>query len=69
MPMVSSLIFLLLAAVAGGATPDWPAWGGPNGNFVVDGKGLPATFADSAPKKLWQRSLGDDGYSCIVPGG
>jgi len=43
--------------------------GGPNGNFVVDGKGLPASFAENSPKRLWQRNLGDDGYSCIVADG
>jgi outer membrane protein assembly factor BamB len=64
--MLSALVFLWLAATAGAATPDWPAWGGPYGNFVVDGKGLPANFAENAPKRLWQRNLGDDGYSCIV---
>jgi len=66
--MVSAFIALLLAFAAGAANLDWPSWGGPNGNFTVDGKGLPATFAASAPKRLWQRSLGD-GYSSIVTDG
>src|SRR5262249_55336692 len=56
-------------AGAGGTTPDWPAWGGPNGNFVVDDKDLPPSFAANSPKRLWQRNLGDDGYSCIVTDG
>jgi outer membrane protein assembly factor BamB len=67
--MLSAFMVLLLAAGASAATPDWPAWGGPNGNFVVDGKGLLASFAENAPKRLWQRNLGDDGYSCIVTDG
>jgi outer membrane protein assembly factor BamB len=67
--MLSALIVLLLAGAAGSTTPDWPSWGGPDGNFSVDGKGLPATFAAAAPKRLWQRSLGDDGYSSIVTDG
>jgi len=67
--MLSALIVLLLAGAAGSSTPDWPSWGGPNGNFSVDGKGLPATFAAGAPKRLWQRSLGNDGYSSIVTDG
>ncbi len=66
--MVSAFIALLFAFAAGAAKLDWPSWGGPNGNFTVDGKGLPATFAASAPKRLWQRSLGD-GYSSIVTDG
>ena len=57
--MLSAFLVLLLAGASGAATPDWPSWGGPNGNFVVDGKGLPRTFADSPPKQVWQRSLGD----------
>ena len=66
--MVSAFIALLFAFAADAAKLDWPCWGGPNGNFTVDGKGLPATFAASAPKRLWQRSLGD-GYSSIVTDG
>jgi outer membrane protein assembly factor BamB len=68
----SVLVILLLPAAvgaAGPATPDWPSFGGPNGDFSVDGKGLPATFAAGPPKRLWQRSLGDDGYSSIVTDG
>ncbi len=66
--MVSAFVVLLFAFAAGAANLDWPSWGGPNGDFTVDGKGLPATFAASAPKRLWQRSLGD-GYSSIVTDG
>ena len=66
--MLSAFLVLLLAGASGAATPDWPSWGGPNGNFVVNGKGLPRTFADSPPKQVWQRSLGD-GYSSIVSDG
>ena len=66
--MLSALMVLLLAGATGSVTPDWPSWGGPNGDFSVDGKGLPATFATAAPKRLWQRNLGD-GYSSIVTDG
>jgi len=66
--MLSGLLVLLLAGTAGSAPPDWPSWGGPNGNFFVDGKGLPAAFAAAAPKRLWQRNLGE-GYSGIVTDG
>lgn len=67
--MLNAFMALLLAFGSGDGAFDWPSWGGPNGNFVVDGRGLPASFAESAPKKLWQRRLGDDGYSCIVTDG
>jgi outer membrane protein assembly factor BamB len=66
--MLRALMVLLLAGAASSSTPDWPSWGGPNGNFSVDGNGLPATFAAAAPKQLWQRKLGD-GYSSIVTDG
>jgi outer membrane protein assembly factor BamB len=66
--MLSALFVLLLAGTAGSAAPDWPSWGGPNGNFSIDGKGLPASFAATAPKRLWQRNLGE-GYSSIVTDG
>lgn len=66
--MLSAFLVLLLAGASGAATLDWPSWGGPNGNFAVDGQGLPRTFADGPPKQLWQRSLGD-GYSSIVSDG
>ncbi len=66
--MLSAFFVLLFAGAAGAPTFDWPSWGGPNGNFVVDGKGLPASFADGAPKQLWKRSLGE-GYSSIVTDG
>jgi outer membrane protein assembly factor BamB len=61
-------MLLALAGAAGPSTPTWPAWGGPSGNFSVDGNGLPATFAAGAPKRLWQRNLGE-GYSSIVTAG
>ena len=66
--MLTALMLLVLAGAAGPSTPAWPAWGGPSGNFSVDGNGLPATFAAGAPKRLWQRNLGE-GYSSIVTDG
>src|ERR1700737_3284907 len=66
--MLTTLMLLALAGAAGPSTPTWPAWGGPSGNFSVDGNGLPATFAAGAPKRLWQRNLGE-GYSSIVTDG
>ncbi len=66
--MLSAFIALVFASTAAAAALGWPSWGGPNGNFTVDGKGLPATFAAGAPKRLWQRSLGE-GYSSIVTDG
>ena len=66
--MLNAIMALLLALASGAATPEWTSWGGPNANFTVDGTGLPASFAESIPKVLWQRSLGD-GWSSIVTDG
>ena len=66
--MLSAFVFLLLANAESVPTLEWLSWGGPNGNFVVDGKGLPANFAAAAPKRLWERSLGD-GFASIVTDG
>lgn len=60
---------LLMALVVSLAvTPlwaQWPQFGGPNRNFVVEPKGLADKWPDDGPTKLWHRELGD-GYSSIV---
>src|SRR5690348_13150526 len=66
--MLNALLVFLIGMLSSGGAYDWPCWGGPSGNFVVSGKGLPATFADTPPKHLWERPLGD-GYSSIVTDG
>ena len=45
--------------------PEWPQFGGPNRNFMVDVKGLAASWPADGPKKLWSRPLGE-GYSTIA---
>ena len=66
--MLTALMLLALAGGTGPSMPAWPAWGGPNGNFSINDNGLPSTFAAAAPKRLWQRNLGE-GYSSIVTDG
>jgi outer membrane protein assembly factor BamB len=56
-------VFLLLSLAA-----DWPQFGGPNRNFMVDSKGLAESWPSSGPKKLWSRPLGE-GYSTIAVDG
>jgi len=58
----------LSTATAAPARFTWPSWGGPNGDFTIDAKELPPTFAANPPKRLWQRDLGE-GYSAIVSDG
>jgi len=58
----------LAEAESTGSTSDrqgWPGWGGPQGDFRVEVKGLSDQWPANGPPKLWSRPLGD-GYSAIV---
>lgn len=56
-----SKVFLLAA--------DWPQWGGPHRNFILDSKKLAKSWPKEGPRRLWSRELGE-GYSGIaVEGG
>jgi outer membrane protein assembly factor BamB len=58
--------FVLAGSVAMAANlPEWPQFGGPNRNFMVDVKGLASSWPADGPKKLWSRPLGE-GYSTIA---
>jgi len=47
------------------AAPNWPQWGGPNRNFVVEAPRLADKWPESGPRVLWTRALGV-GHSAIV---
>jgi outer membrane protein assembly factor BamB len=47
------------------ATPNWPQWGGPNRNFIVEAAGLADRWPDAGPRVVWSRPLGT-GHSSIV---
>jgi outer membrane protein assembly factor BamB len=53
-----------LAVGVAGNLPDWPQFGGPNRNFIVNTNGLADSWPAAGPKKLWMRPLGE-GYSEI----
>jgi len=57
-----------LAVLSSRVEAQWPQFGGPHRNFVVDSKGLKDKWPDDGPKKLWSRDLGD-GYATIVADG
>lgn len=68
--MSSRFRFVLAASLAGtvlaaSASAQWPQWGGPNRNFVVDTKGLAEKWPDEGPKKLWTTKIGD-GFSSVL---
>ena len=46
---------------------EWPKWGGPNGNFIVDSLPLADSWPQEGPKELWNRPLGS-GHSAILVG-
>lgn len=49
-------------------SPDWTHWGGPQGDFTVEGAKLAEQWPDDGPAQLWNRPLGE-GYSSIVVAG
>ncbi len=56
---------LLLNSSLLAQTTNWPQWGGPQRNFMVDAKGLAETWPANGPKRLWSRELGE-GHSSVV---
>lgn len=69
-----SIPALLLAGVATWAaaesgTEAWPQWGGPDRDFIAPAGQIATDWPEGGPKTLWQRELGEDGYSGIVAAG
>jgi hypothetical protein len=62
--MKASIFFIAITVGVAGNLPEWPQFGGPNRNFMVDSKGLAVTWPAEGPKRLWMRPLGE-GYSGI----
>ncbi|MGB0717376.1 MAG: PQQ-binding-like beta-propeller repeat protein [Phycisphaerae bacterium] len=44
---------------------EWPQWGGPSRDFIVNAPKLADTWPDEGPPKIWTRELGK-GYSAIA---
>ena len=57
----------LAAVVVSGCTGkvEWPQWGGPSRNFMVDAPRLADKWPEEGPPKLWTRQLGD-GFASII---
>ncbi len=53
----------LLSGLAAAQSSDWPQFGGPHRNFVVDAP-VPAPWNAKGPREIWSRPLGE-GYSAI----
>ncbi len=61
----SILCFLTLFFCQQVKSQNWLQWGGPNGDFTVESKGLAEKWPAAGPKHLWKRPLGL-GYSAIL---
>lgn len=59
------VLLFLLTTQAQAQSANWPQWGGPQRNFMVDATGLAETWPASGPKRLWSRPLGE-GHSSII---
>jgi outer membrane protein assembly factor BamB len=62
--MPARALTLALVFLAG----QWPQWGGPSRNFMVESKGLATAWPASGPKRLWTRTLGEGHSSITVDG-
>ncbi|MCI0381104.1 MAG: PQQ-like beta-propeller repeat protein [Gemmataceae bacterium] len=65
MKRISATICVVLLAVAGAWSADWPHWLGPNYNGASPETGLLTTWPTEGPKVLWKVE-GGDGYSSIA---
>lgn len=63
---VAATVLLSLNTVA---KAQWPQWGGPNRDFVVDSKGLADSWPKDGPAKLWTRPLGPGNSSIVIEDG
>jgi outer membrane protein assembly factor BamB len=61
------VVLVAILFTVSGWCADWPQYGGPRRNFMVDAK-VPSAWPASGPAKLWSRPLGE-GYSEIVADG
>jgi outer membrane protein assembly factor BamB len=62
-------LLLLVGARVSAQTPpaggEWPQWGGPHRNFVVEARALAERWPETGPPVIWSRPLGT-GHSAIV---
>jgi outer membrane protein assembly factor BamB len=64
--VLATVVLVTLASAAIGAQGhQWPQWGGPSRNFIVDGAGLAEAWPDGGPPVIWSRPLGT-GHSAIL---
>ncbi len=59
---------LLLIAPCVPAAAEWHQWGGPNGDFTLEGRDLAESWPADGPPRIWERPFGP-GYATIVASG
>jgi hypothetical protein len=57
LPRLSWLCLLISVLGFNANAQNWPQWGGPQRNFMVEVKGLAETWPAAGPKRLWSREL------------
>src|SRR5580658_1587697 len=62
---VACFIVAVPVFAAAANLPEWPQFGGPNRNFIVDSAAVADVWPVAGPKKLWSRPMGE-GYSGIA---
>jgi outer membrane protein assembly factor BamB len=62
---LNGLCIFWIALSVNAAAQNWPQWGGPQRNFMVEATGLAETWPADGPKRLWSRELGE-GHSSVV---
>jgi outer membrane protein assembly factor BamB len=65
MRRVLLIVCSAIVASASVVQADWPQWGGPNRNFIVEAPGLADSWPTEGPRVIWSRPLGT-GHSAIV---
>jgi len=66
---IIGLCFCWLLLSSNVTAQNWPQWGGPQRNFMVEAKGLAETWPTDGPKRLWSRELGEGHSSIVVEAG
>jgi len=67
-PWAPASLALLALVLTTTSSLEWPQWGGPGRNFVVDARDLATKWPADGPPRKWQRPLGP-GFSAIVTDG
>ena len=56
------------AALSASLDGEWPAWGGPGGDFQLAARNLADSWPESGPPLIWQRDFGP-GYAAVAAAG